>query len=259
MAAEPDDDPQSKRLVGFGTKASGFWIIGLVVYLIWTPARLLALNDIDKLGTFLQGAFAPLAFFWFVITVKLQIRELQLQREELYQTRKANELQAEEMRHSVEQLKDSNLQARRMHLVQDFKNDLDSLARDSYQQLSNVYLEIHSTETNTASRGAIVGGANEFNAIVDHGNLDDVHIAIFNGLDRFIKFLHRSKPQLKSGTHVVGSKSDAGVGNILKLDDRLIERHDALQEETLSLRVKALRIEDARIQLQTIRDLLREC
>ncbi len=58
------------------------WGAAMFLYLDW----LLPWNDlksIEKLGSFLQGAFAPLAFGWFIIAVFQQQEELAMNRLEL--------------------------------------------------------------------------------------------------------------------------------------------------------------------------------
>lgn len=79
-----------------GTPPVGFW------------ARLLVL-DLDTLGDFLAGLFAPVAFVFLVATVGVQSQELKAQRHELKQTRREFELnrgvlnaQAEEARRAAE-------------------------------------------------------------------------------------------------------------------------------------------------------------
>lgn len=44
-------------------------------------------EKLNSLGDFLSGIFAPLAFFWLVVSVKTQSKELAAQREELTMTR----------------------------------------------------------------------------------------------------------------------------------------------------------------------------
>lgn len=69
--------------------------------------------DLNELGDFLAGVFAPLAFLWLVLGYFLQRREIS-------QNTKALELQAEELNSSVEQQK---------QLVETAKEDL-KLAQD---------------------------------------------------------------------------------------------------------------------------------
>ena len=81
----------------FGVVVSALWLFGLgfVVYLNLDKALSLELN---ALGDFLAGGFAPLAFLWLVIGYFQQGRELKLSREALI-------LQANELSNSVEQQK----------------------------------------------------------------------------------------------------------------------------------------------------------
>ncbi|CAN7413208.1 hypothetical protein LJR277_002518 [Pseudomonas sp. LjRoot277] len=80
-----------------------FWgILGTVVYLVIIAAtvafkfeKFLAL-ELNELGDFLAGAFGPIAFLWLVLGFLQQGRELRLSTDAL-------QLQAEELKHSVEQ------------------------------------------------------------------------------------------------------------------------------------------------------------
>lgn len=80
-----------------------FWgVLGTVVYLIIITAtvafkfeKFLAL-ELNELGDFLAGAFGPIAFLWLVLGFLQQGRELRLSTDAL-------QLQAEELKHSVEQ------------------------------------------------------------------------------------------------------------------------------------------------------------
>ncbi|PHH38684.1 hypothetical protein [Pseudomonas putida] len=80
-----------------------FWgVLGTLVYLAIITAtvgfkfdKFLAL-DLNELGDFLAGAFGPIAFLWLVLGFLQQGRELRLSTHAL-------QLQAEELKHSVEQ------------------------------------------------------------------------------------------------------------------------------------------------------------
>ncbi|MDO5897897.1 hypothetical protein [Agrobacterium sp. Azo12] len=52
-------------------------------------------NNLNELGDFLAGLFAPLAFFWLIITVLIQGKELALTRQELADNRKVMQEQAD--------------------------------------------------------------------------------------------------------------------------------------------------------------------
>lgn len=72
------------------------YAVGVIIYSAWFwPSDGLRPNE---LGDLLAGAAAPLAFFWFVITVFMQTKELEYQRRELIQSREATEKLANEAR-----------------------------------------------------------------------------------------------------------------------------------------------------------------
>ena len=65
--------------IRLGLSLTGAWLVLGVAYLSqsigWVNIHRL---PADELGSFLEGAFAPLAFLWLVIGYFLQQRELQL-------------------------------------------------------------------------------------------------------------------------------------------------------------------------------------
>jgi hypothetical protein len=61
--------------------------------------------SLGELGDFFSGAFAPLAFFWLVIAVVIQSKELKEQREELGLTREIMESQLKESKATVKLIK----------------------------------------------------------------------------------------------------------------------------------------------------------
>lgn len=63
-------------------------------------------QNIGNWGQFISGLFAPVAFVWVVIAVVLQGRELELQREELRDTREVLNLQKEEMKRAAEEARE---------------------------------------------------------------------------------------------------------------------------------------------------------
>ncbi len=63
--------------IWLGTSVSILWLITLSIYIEGTIGwRNIRNAPIDALGTFLEGAFAPLAFLWLVIGYFLQKKEL---------------------------------------------------------------------------------------------------------------------------------------------------------------------------------------
>ncbi len=102
---------KSKLVLYGGLLFSIFWLALLAAMVISTkpcPGTLgytglnsesyrsfISCRDVNELGDFLAGAFAPLAFLWLVITVFLQSKELAAQREELSFATEAADKQAD--------------------------------------------------------------------------------------------------------------------------------------------------------------------
>jgi hypothetical protein len=87
-------------------------LITLFLYLEFKSIESIFDQKFNELGDFFAGAFAPLATFWLVYAVLIQSRqlkmqaiELQLQREELTETRKTLEAQRVEMAEAAKQAK----------------------------------------------------------------------------------------------------------------------------------------------------------
>ena len=95
------DDPfeqdrrERRRLPIIGLWLSAIYVVGLVIYLAvqgQNPADL----RLNELGDFLGGVSSPLAFLWLVLGFFQQRREIRL-------SNKALQLQAREMRRSVDE------------------------------------------------------------------------------------------------------------------------------------------------------------
>ena len=82
-------------MIWFGLIITGVYI-GAIVILRWGDFSQLQSIDLNNLGDFLAGVFGPLTIFWLILSFVLQKRELS-------QNTQALELQAEELRKSVEQ------------------------------------------------------------------------------------------------------------------------------------------------------------
>jgi hypothetical protein len=80
----------------FGIAVSAIWLMVVCIYCWASWSNLGALRP-NEVGDLAAGASAPLAFLWLVVAVFLQKDELGLQRQELRQSRRALELQAEEL------------------------------------------------------------------------------------------------------------------------------------------------------------------
>jgi len=140
-------DPTPRELL-IGYYSTIMWAAILAAYLFWPDGRRLQnllIGGANEFGDFLAGAFAPLAFLWLVITVRLQSHELRLQRNELEQSRKALMLQAEELRNSVEQMEKQTLlreeearQAQKDRTNQEFEKGLDLLANELLDALGEL-------------------------------------------------------------------------------------------------------------------------
>ncbi len=79
-------------------------IIHALISIVWVTfggiyAALHGFSDIslNEAGDFFAGLFSPLAFYWLVVGFFMQRKELSLQREELFEARKQNERQADEL------------------------------------------------------------------------------------------------------------------------------------------------------------------
>jgi hypothetical protein len=94
-AAPPPDTSRDWR-VWFGLASTLFWLwLGLMYVGIVVGFENFLVQPSEALGSFLEGAFAPLAFLWLVIGFFLQQRELR-------QNNSAILLQYEQMRRQVE-------------------------------------------------------------------------------------------------------------------------------------------------------------
>lgn len=99
LLAARDQRRAKKASVQSATTEQKAWVLtgaylGLIVVafgLFYSTGRHLGVvvddEKLNSLGDFLSGIFAPLAFFWLVVSVKTQSKELAAQREELAMTR----------------------------------------------------------------------------------------------------------------------------------------------------------------------------
>jgi hypothetical protein len=99
----------------------------------------------DQLGSFLEGAFAPLAFLWLVIGYFLQ-------RQELQQNTEALRAQAEEIQRQSEQavIQSEKLAASEMHARQDVFLQISRHVRDQLGTIGGLLF--------LSSQGAVAGG-----------------------------------------------------------------------------------------------------
>lgn len=93
---QPADTPRRDWRVWFGLGSTIFWLwLGFLYIYSNLGWKEFATQPADALGSFLEGAFAPLAFLWLVIGFFLQQRELR-------QNNRAIRLQYLEMRRTAE-------------------------------------------------------------------------------------------------------------------------------------------------------------
>ncbi|MBU3846687.1 MAG: hypothetical protein H9855_06890 [Candidatus Acinetobacter avistercoris] len=80
------------------------WVVLVFVLILfkWNKLPLLELNEI---GDFLAGVFAPLGFFWLVAGFYQNSKALRMQADELQKSTEAMNFQIEEMKESVDQQK----------------------------------------------------------------------------------------------------------------------------------------------------------
>lgn len=90
-----DEKRERRRLPMIGLLLSIFYLAGLVIYLFvqkQNPADL----RLNELGDFIGGVSSPLAFLWLVLGFFQQSREIRI-------SSKAVQLEASQMRHSVDE------------------------------------------------------------------------------------------------------------------------------------------------------------
>lgn len=117
MQQKPDHEGKWPTALWVGVGLSVVWLAILIVYAVSPTVeasgstaepisrwRAFWQSPPNNFGDALAGIFAPLAFLWLVVATFLQKEELISQRHELEQSRKALQLQAQELNASVEQL-----------------------------------------------------------------------------------------------------------------------------------------------------------
>ncbi|NEJ98163.1 hypothetical protein [Rhizobium ruizarguesonis] len=82
---------------------------------------------LDGWGTYLSGAFAPLAFIWLVLSVRIQSAELKAQQQELQESRKVMKEQADFIGTQTRILEDQEKARERDRKVSEFQDCLSAL------------------------------------------------------------------------------------------------------------------------------------
>ncbi|WP_343344884.1 hypothetical protein WJT74_11175 [Sphingomicrobium sp. XHP0239] len=93
-----EDRRHRRRLPVVGLWCTGFYIVGLILYL-WIQGQNPADLALNELGDFLGGVSSPLAFLWLVLGFFQQSREIRLSSQALH-------LQAAEMREERAAMRD---------------------------------------------------------------------------------------------------------------------------------------------------------
>lgn len=81
-----------------GGLVTGVYLVGVATLVYWKHTTIPDL-ELNEIGDFLAGVFGPVAFLWLVLGYLQQGRELKLSSEAL-------QLQAQELKNSVEQQKE---------------------------------------------------------------------------------------------------------------------------------------------------------
>ncbi|WP_214645338.1 hypothetical protein [Acinetobacter terrae] len=91
---------QKSLFIGVGVTI--VWFLGITIFCIWGNFGF-EKNDLNSLGDFLAGIFAPVAFFWLILGYVQQGKQLDQNTKALEQQERALQLQIDEMKESVKQ------------------------------------------------------------------------------------------------------------------------------------------------------------
>lgn len=137
------------RTLRWGVSATAAWL-GFVCLYLSTIADWSALRQPNQFGDFFAGIFAPIAFFWLIVTVFMQSRELRMQRreltfqrEEIKLTRLEHAKSADQLNKQTTQLELQNIERRRELIEQELNSRLDNVAtriRNLSEELSATFL-----------------------------------------------------------------------------------------------------------------------
>jgi hypothetical protein len=92
----------NKKSLFIGIGVTIIWFLGITIFCIWANFGF-ANKDLNTLGDFLAGIFAPIAFFWLILGYVQQGKQLDQNTKALEQQERALQLQIDEMRESVKQ------------------------------------------------------------------------------------------------------------------------------------------------------------
>lgn len=125
-------------MLGLLSGVSVVWVVGLVLIgSIFPKENKLWELAANNLGDFLAGVFSPVAALWFVYAVFMQREELELQRQELIDTRKVLEEQQKAQEQSALSSRELTEQTKKQNYLQEIQISL-----DQYQYLIEKYYEL---------------------------------------------------------------------------------------------------------------------
>lgn len=112
---------------------SAVWLVAVfcIAWFVFWPADWKSVKP-NEFGDLLAGAFSPVAFAWFVYAVFMQREELELQRQELTETR-------EVLKDQKSAQEESASQAKRLAILTE--NQIDINVKSNYVELVKFYLE----------------------------------------------------------------------------------------------------------------------
>jgi len=207
------------------------------------------LQNLGNLGQYLSGLFAPVAFIWVVIAVILQGRELELQREELKDTREVLNLQREEMKRAADETRE---QTRIMT-----ENLLSESQRQVYSEvdiiLYSLALYIVSNYTRSiiriASDATYIVDASKLYESINKENSDRVYLRLHNSLFGAAAWL-RQRPNQSFQLSAEGREFISYLHAALS---QLTKESKIVQSELAKVRLKALQISESFALLDEIK------
>lgn len=240
MARKAEDNGKWPTALWVGIGLSVVWFAVLIVYAALPVAetgaskaepvsrwRTFWQSPPNEFGDALAGIFAPLAFLWLVIATMLQSRELQLQRDELEQSRTALQLQAQELSNSVAQLTQQTQlfiqerqEADRQALEAKIERELVLLANFCLTNLENTFwIAWPPTSSTPPHRVGLFQGQGDLNKLRDAATPDEAFLRLRDSLKRFL----------------VETQAQYDSSYVVKRSDDINELHEAIRRTDLIL------------------------